>query len=873
MKKILLAAAAALTALVACQKNEVAAPAADSVLYATIEETDATKTCMDANNNILWSEGDKIVAFMKASLGLQYQVTSSSVGKASARFEEVGNNGGGLNAGTEWDHNIAYYPYSETVECLKSGNNYALNVVLPSEQTYAPESFGNASMAMVAVSENNNITFRNVLGGMKLQLRGTQKVKSISLQGKNNEKLSGEATVTAYTDDTKPAITLSSSASTSMTLDCGSGVQLSESTATEFIISLPPVAFTKGFTVTITDTDAKIYSIDTDKANTVFRSSILVMPEVLLESELENESQEGDYIDEYGINHGQGVKIGETVWAPVNCGYHATDFKYGKLYQWGRKYGLGYEGDIYDVNGSYTGTYSDSSVPTIEYGPVSLSTGQSKSNEKYFYTSRDAFYNDWLIDPDDELWDSGVVENPVKTEYDPCPDGWRVPTYTELSNLRSHQSSWTTNNNQVGYWFSGSEPYSSSVPRVFFPAAGFRLSGGGPANDRGNEGRYWSSRPYYYNANGLNFYNGSTYMDNSKRANGYSVRCVQEGKSTPPTETPKGYENLSADGTANSYIVSEAGDYAFETVKGNSRTSVGTVSEVGVLWESFGTSTAPSVGDLVKDVSYSDGYILFSTADNFREGNAVIAAKNSSGEILWSWHIWLTDEPEGQVYYNNAGTMMDRNLGATSATPGDVDALGLLYQWGRKDPFLGSSNISSIAVAKSTGSWPSTVSSSSSNGTIDYAVKNPMTFITWNSNNGDWYYTGSSSIDNTRWQSEKTIYDPCPAGWRVPDGGNNGVWSKALGSSSYYYDTYDSSNKGINFSGKFGSSSTIWYPASGYRSDNDGSMINVVNDCVYWSVTPTNNYASILYFLNDGFVGPSEIGSRAYGGSVRCLQE
>ena len=42
MKKILLAAAAALTALVACQKNEVAAPAADSVLYATIEETDAT---------------------------------------------------------------------------------------------------------------------------------------------------------------------------------------------------------------------------------------------------------------------------------------------------------------------------------------------------------------------------------------------------------------------------------------------------------------------------------------------------------------------------------------------------------------------------------------------------------------------------------------------------------------------------------------------------------------------------------------------------------------------------------------------------------------------------------------------------------------
>ena len=241
MKKIFIAAIAALTAITACQKNEVAAPAADSVLYATIEGTDATKTYMDANNNILWSEGDQIVAFMKTSLGLQYQVTSSSVGKASARFEEVGNNGGGLNAGTEWDHNIAYYPYSEIVECLKSGSSYTLDVVLPSEQTYAPESFGNGSMAMVAVSEDNNITFRNILGGMKLQLRGTQKVVSIKLEGKNSEKLSGAATVTAYTDETKPAITMASGASTSVTLNCGSGVQLNESKATEFIISLPPV--------------------------------------------------------------------------------------------------------------------------------------------------------------------------------------------------------------------------------------------------------------------------------------------------------------------------------------------------------------------------------------------------------------------------------------------------------------------------------------------------------------------------------------------------------------------------------------------------------------------------------------------------------
>jgi hypothetical protein len=146
-------------------------------------------------------------------------------------------------------------------------------------------------MAMVAVSENNNITFKNVLGGIKLQLKGTQTVKSINLQGKNNEKLSGAAIVTAYTDETKPAITMSQTASTSVTLNCGSGVQLSESTATEFIISLPPVLFSKGFTVTVTDIESKTYKVETDKANTVLRSSLLVMPALSLG---ESSEQVGD---------------------------------------------------------------------------------------------------------------------------------------------------------------------------------------------------------------------------------------------------------------------------------------------------------------------------------------------------------------------------------------------------------------------------------------------------------------------------------------------------------------------------------------------------------------------------------------------------
>ena len=324
---------------------------------------------------------------------------------------------------------------------------------------------------------------------------------------------------------------------------------------------------------------------------------------------------------------------------------------------------------------------------------------------------------------------------------------------------------------------------------------------------------------------------------------------------------------------ANCFIVSQTGTYMFEAVKGNSSESVGSVASAEVLWESFGTSETPEVGSLVSSVSVQGDAIVFEVADPYLEGNAVIAAKDASGTILWSWHIWLTDQPQEQEYYNNAGTMMDRNLGATSATPGDVGALGLLYQWGRKDPFLGSSSISLDTEAKSTITWPSVVSSNTTNGTIEYATSHPTTFITYNSSNYDWYYTGSSSVDNTRWQSEKTIYDPCPTGWCVPDGGDNGVWSKALGSSSRYSGTYDGTNKGINFSSKFGSASTIWYPASGFRYYDDGALNLVGNFGYYWSVTPYNYNAYNLFFYSNGNVGPSCYYDRVYGFGVRCVQE
>ena len=329
--------------------------------------------------------------------------------------------------------------------------------------------------------------------------------------------------------------------------------------------------------------------------------------------------------------------------------------------------------------------------------------------------------------------------------------------------------------------------------------------------------------------------------------------------------------DLSSAGTANCYIVSKVGINRFLAVKGNSDESVGDVRSVEVLWESIPTSSITKVGDLIKLVSYDEGFVIFQTADTFRKGNAVIAAKNASGTILWSWHIWLTEEPGKCVYANNAGTMMDRNLGAINPSNSlGSSRNGLLYQWGRKDPFLGSmyANDSDI-TENSTIEWPSAVSSSSSRGTITYAIEHPTTFITSaGGQHGDWCYSDSDTTDNTRWKSEKTIYDPCPAGWRVPDGGCRGVWEIAGiddGGYAYFPITNDMDI--------FTSTPYTNYPFAGCRNYYYGYLCDVGSRGYYWSVTPDDYKAYDFEFTTNNFVFTATSFYRACGMSVRCLQE
>ena len=127
-------------------------------------------------------------------------------------------------------------------------------------------------------------------------------------------------------------------------------------------------------------------------------------------------------------------------------------------------------------------------------------------------------------------------------------------------------------------------------------------------------------------------------------------------------------------------------------------------------------------------------------------------------------------------------------------------------------------------------------------------------------------------MPNGSWASTKTAYDPCPAGWRVPDGGAYGIWATAAGQTGSIKISRSSDN-GLDFSRTFGSgSTTIWYPAVGFYNDN-GDLYGTGLYGDYWSVTPLgNNYAYFLDLSIEGAVNLTTIHHRKWGQGVRCMK-
>lgn len=302
---------------------------------------------------------------------------------------------------------------------------------------------------------------------------------------------------------------------------------------------------------------------------------------------------------------------------------------------------------------------------------------------------------------------------------------------------------------------------------------------------------------------------------------------------------------------------------------------------------------------LITSVSVSGDYLKF-TVGTYAGGNALIAVKDNSGTILWSWHIWATTETLASTTAVNTGTgghtynVAAVNLGWVPTGGSGKQGYCPYYQWGRKDPFIPCNGTTSgntnktiynisganITPASITASSTGIQYESSTSATIATNIQNPIKHYYNSSNYGPCnttYYNmwdaQNTATNNVTSATKKTIYDPCPPGFCVPTGNlycymGNGL-SNPTSSTTRSDSNWDSTNKGKTWTLN---GASIYFPAAGYRNYSSGSLSIVGSGGYYWSATPSSTYygrylyvgSSLWYWFN---------GYRAYGFSVLPVAE
>ena len=213
-------------------------------------------------------------------------------------------------------------------------------------------------------------------------------------------------------------------------------------------------------------------------------------------------------------------------------------------------------------------------------------------------------------------------------------------------------------------------------------------------------------------------------------------------------------ESLTVNGkTANCYLVDKAGYFSLPLVYGNGNVAIPVehtkslkyypnhedlqissptitgVSDAVLCWQD-----APDLIDPASVKVVGDNLVFHIRKQTITQGNALLAVRNGSKEIIWSWHIWVTpyktdfyssfykSKPDANYTYDlakyNLGwcdshehnparkfslrAIVDMSAyGGEKETPIDIGTFtqdvfkgsdagdNTYYQWGRKDPMLG----------------------------------------------------------------------------------------------------------------------------------------------------------------------------------------
>lgn len=424
--------------------------------------------------------------------------------------------------------------------------------------------------------------------------------------------------------------------------------------------------------------------------------------------------------------------------------------------------------------------------------------------------------------------------------------------------------------------------------------------------------------------------------------------------------------------TANCYLVNCAGDYAFPLIYGNGRKN-GTDNVAAYTYRGSGTGenflpvlynylgnpiSSPRINedcsgrdpfnaillwsdapDVVTDVKIGTGgdgaqMIFFSVPkESIRQCNAVLALRDNSNRIMWSWHIWVTPYVlgTGDLTVNNSEKsfqMMSVNLGWRSAESGtfaqrevtvtfvqagtnekrkvtvtqqqytyDVPYSTPYYQWGRKDPLLPATT-GGADTPVYTFSNNYRLQWSSATAYIQHAIQNPTIFYGGNVNpdaSGNWMDTprynlwdASAGYVHTATNTVvKTVYDPSPVGYCIPPSRvffattvtNDGSSASSYG--SYVNGTYDAENFWWNFYCQPNSSGGATYslPLLGVRNPVDGAVDNFHVECMYWTAhsysdDPKKAFASNFYARSAAYmIYPQISAGKNFACTVRPIRE
>lgn len=521
-------------------------------VVATIENAGETKVYTDESLDVLWQNNDRISLFNKYTYNKEYRF-SGQTGTREGLFREV--SGNDVASGDALNAIYAVYPYQKQTTVSNEG---VITLDLPSKQTYKTGSFGRDINTMVSATDNEPLLFRNLCGYLILNLYGTDiSLSSITLQGNHDEDLAGTVRVTAPVGGVPTLAFSSEGASKTITLNCDKPITLSSSAdaATAFWFVVPPTVFENGFTITVTDSQGRIFEKSATlpceiRRNTTFRMNPL---EVDFEAAPNPEEVEPEVID-----LGLSVK-----WASWNLGATAPE-EYGDYYAWGETEPKStYDWSTYKWgNGSILTKYNTDS----EYGVVDNKT---------------------QLDVDDDVAHvklGGIFRMPTKEEFD------------EL--LNNCTSEWTSLNGVYGWKFTSTKTdYTNQW--IFLPAAGDWRNDS--LNGTVSYGGYWSSSidtDYSFGAWYLDFDSSLIYKNSDFRCYGCSVRPVYGPKKTitvtlDQTELTMVSGNLV---TLQATILPE--DFADETITWSSSYEyVVTVDQNGnVLARGDGTATITATG-------------------------------------------------------------------------------------------------------------------------------------------------------------------------------------------------------------------------------------------------------------------------------------